>query len=247
MWIQQKSRSTIKVIGLLLGLFGQLHSSETVADVLSKFKIIRMDYALGSTAAAVAFGSKVVYDMSWHKQYACQSKNYYASLQQCLTDQEFIAEELYDLCTFDTCYNVVQLVKNIRNSYSSYVTPWNWKQSQKEAFNISRITLLCMLCVYLEGLSESKERVRTVSALFNNKTYTSLIDFVDILKPTCGFIQRLGSNTLDHNVIALAHSFVPAMQALLHEVMISDEYLDQVRYRQIVASCQGMRVDTRSE
>jgi len=95
---------------------------------------------IACSLVAAALFSKIAYDMSWHNSYACRvcvlSKMVQVALEE--KAEGFLREP-------EILEQILTLELWLRNSYASWLTPWNWVASQKDAYHLVQGLALVVL------------------------------------------------------------------------------------------------------
>jgi hypothetical protein len=185
-------------------------------------------------AVATALVAKILYDVSWHDQYAKSANVWYQLLTHTIEsnninsvgDPEML--KLKNLIEFD---DVLQNNLWINNSYNSWLQPWNWTCSQQFAFK--QLKIIEILILYADVLAE-KETLTSeavVKAMRSKFIAVSMYPLVYAHERLTDYAQFINSGNLGFcetrikNLLSEMKSHINDFKNLLRQ---SKDYTDEL-------------------
>jgi primosomal replication protein N len=192
------------------------------------------------TAGAIAAGAlvtKIGYDLSWHNDYATKSNDSFGRFMNYVRFNNITSLKDPSLYAFfnsidpDFC---LMYESWLRNSYDSWLTPWNWTASQKAAYE--KMEILSMIALHGPMIALSKEEVEK-KLVDHARKHCSVV---------CEYPLVYYGNQIDAHLAALKKGFsicnqaVQGMLAQLHQELYELKYV--LRGNQTyIAECQTLK------
>lgn len=102
--------------------------------------------------------SKIGYDLSWHATYAIKTHTWYELLKNTIEKNKITSirhkklQTLFSPVDYD---EMLQIHTWINKSYNSWLTPWNWTESQKTS--LQNLKIIEILTLYADLLAHNNQ------------------------------------------------------------------------------------------
>jgi len=193
-------------------------------------------YALAVVVGLMVAG-KIAYDVSWHSEYVARVQNCYGSLRKCIDRHNVTTVEdaaLQALASRSMKCEVVFLEQSLRNSYGSWLCPWNWTAQQKAMYHQIQVVAILTMYADLIALGDKvtgADVVQCTRQLFVPVSLYPCVHCYGELRRHIAFAQSLScSNALFGNTeTRLLYGMVPYLEQFASLLMLQNEYVQELQ------------------
>ncbi len=193
-------------------------------------------YTLAVVVGLVVAG-KIAYDVSWHAEYVARVQNCYGSLKKCIDRHSVTTVEdsaLQELASRSMKCEVVFLEQSLRNSYGSWLCPWNWTAQQKAMYHQIQVVAILTLYADLIALGDKvtgADVVQCTRQLFVPVSLYPCVHCYGELRRHISFIQSLSyCDVLLSNIeTSLLRGMVPYLEQFVSLLAQQNEYVQELQ------------------
>ena len=188
-----------------------------------------------AAAVGLIFASKIAYDLSWHNAYEVQTSKYYQDLKKHIhvNDIKHVDDATFlNFSTQATREDVLFLETSISNSYDSWLCPWNWTESQKNAYQ--HIQVVSILTLYADLLRAGNQLNEQIMAQYCRDTFvfTTMYPYVTChikINNHLDFIKSFVSSHEDEKLRVMLQDMAIHLERFNRILQGQKEYIDELQ------------------
>lgn len=187
---------------------------------------------------ATAFAAEVAYDVSWHGDYETKVNNAFNRFSNHIYSHNISAlkdPSLYSFFNENLDHDFCLLYESwLRNSYDSWLKPWNWRNSQKAAYQ--KVEVLAMIALHGPLLILDQQMVDQVLVSHARKHCSAVSEY-----PLVYYADQI-----DLHLVALKKGFSIQSDVLQKMLLELERELNKLKYilrgnAAYIAECQTLQ------